>query len=83
MTGKVKGFWERNKIGVCIVGGMVLSTTIAVLLTKKPAVKTIASFVTDYDVETITKFIKESAGNGMKYMIFKEAAEDVFQVVTL
>ena len=82
MKEKVKTFLKENKellIGVsCIVIG---GATIAITL--NAGKKRLADQFTTYDKDGVIKFLQEMTNPNVKYAIFKETAEDAFQIVHL
>lgn len=83
MKEKVKMFLKENKeliIGVsCIV---ISGATIAITLNAAKKKISIDQF-TMYDKNGVIKFLQEMTNPNVKYAIFKETAEDAFQIVQL
>ena len=82
MKEKVKTFLKENKeliIGVsCIViGGATLAITL------NAGKKRLVDQFTTYDKDGVIKFLQEMTNPNVKYAIFKETAEDAFQIVHL
>ena len=82
MKEKVKTFLKENKeliIGVsCIViGGAALAISL------NACKKRLVDQFTMYDKDGVIKFLQEMTNPNVKYAIFKETAEDAFQIVQL
>ena len=88
----MKDFWNKHKVKILVIGGTVsvilISATVAVVC--KKGTKGLAKELTDIVTDNLANLTKENvidfiqkAPQGQHYGIFKETAEEIFNVVML
>lgn len=82
MKEKVKTFLKENKELIIGVSGLVIGGTI-IMATLATGRKRLFDQFTTYDKDGVMKFLQEMTNPNVKYAIFKETAEDAFQIVQL
>ena len=76
----VKEFWKGNKKYVL---GYSAIAAIAFACWKISRPKDLVRIYESFTTEEILRFIKESKNKDLKYCVFKETAEDAFQIIVL